>query len=101
MKELRVTYNYHSKIHHKYMRRKMTLLAGDFEAEDCLQEFDAFSHHFPPQKESNFPPQKESNFPILALLSMICTGMIFLSGDVTEKQDRNNIYCITDVEVLE
>ena len=93
MKKLRVTYNYHSKLHHKYMRRKMTLPAADFTAEDCLQEFDAFSHHF--------PPQKESNFPMLALLSMICTGMIFLSGDVTEKQERENIYCITNLEVLE
>lgn len=93
MKKLRVTYNYHSKLHHEYRRRKMTFQAADFEAEDCLQEFDAFSHHF--------PPQKESNFPMLALLSAICTGMIFLSGDVVDKQERENIYCITDVKVLE
>lgn len=93
MKELRVTYNYHSKTHHEYRRQKMTFLAADFAAEDYLQEFDAFSHHF--------PPRKESNFPMLELLSTICTGIIFLSGDIIEERDRENIYCITDVKVLE
>lgn len=93
MKKLRVTYNYHSMLHDKYMRHEITLPASDFEAEDCLQEFDACSHHF--------PLQKESNFPLLKLLSVICTGQIFLVGDVIEKQERENIFCITDVEVLE
>lgn len=93
MKKLRVTYNYHSALHDKYMHREITLPAADFEAEDCLQEFDACSHHF--------PLQKQSNFPMLKLLSMICTGQIFLAGDIIEKQERENIYCITDVEVLE
>ena len=93
MKILRVTYNYHSKLHDKFRRGAITLLAGDFEAEDCLQEFDAFSHYF--------PPQKESNFPMLELLSMICTGQIILAGDVVEEEDHYNIYCIRDVEVLE
>lgn len=93
MKKVRVTYNYHSKLHMCYMRKEITLPAADFEAEDCLQEFDACSHHF--------PLPKENNFPMLKLLSMICTGQIFLAGDIVEKQERDNIYCITDVEVLE
>lgn len=93
MKKLRVTYNYHSMLHDKYMHREITLPAADFEAEDCLQEFDACSHHF--------PLQKESNFPLLKLLSVICTGLIFLDGDMAEKEERENIFCITDVEVLE
>lgn len=93
MKKLRVTYNYHSVLHDKYMHQEITLPAADFEAEDCLQEFDACSHHF--------PLQKENNFPMLKLLSMICTGQIFLAGDIIEKQERVNIFCITDVEVLE
>lgn len=93
MKRIRVTYNYHSVLHDKYMHREITLPAADFEAEDCLQEFDACTHHF--------PLQKETNFPMLKLLSMICTCQIFLAGDIVEKQDRENIYCITDVEVLE
>ena len=92
MKKLRVTYNYYSKLHHEYRRRKMTFLAADFEAEDCLQEFDAFSHHF---------PHKESDIISLHHLSMLCTGHIFLAGDVVDEQDRENIYCITDVKVLE
>lgn len=93
MKKLRVTYNYHSKRHDKYMRRKMTFLVADFEVEDCLQEFDAFSHHF--------PLNKESDYILLNLLSVLCTGQIFLAGDVVDEQDRENIYCITDVKVLE
>ena len=93
MKKLRVTYNYYSTLHDKYIHREITLPAADFEVEDCLQEFDACSHHF--------PLQKQSNFPMLKLLSMICTGQIFLAGDIIEKQERENIYCITDVEVLE
>lgn len=93
MKELRVTYNYHSKLHHEYRRGKMTFLAADFEAEDCLQEFDARSNHF--------QLYKESDFILLTLLSALCTGQIFLAGDVVDEQDRGNIYCITDIEVLE
>ena len=92
MKKLIVTYNYYSKLHHEYRRRKMTFLAADFAAEDCLQEFDAFSHHF---------PHKESDIISLHYLSMLCIGHIFLAGDVVDEQDRENIYCITNVKVLE
>ena len=93
MKKLRVTYNYHSMLHDTYRHMEISLAAGEFEAEDVLQEFDACSHHF--------PLQKDSNFPMLKLLSLICTGQIFLAGDIIEKQERENIRCITDVEVME
>lgn len=94
MKKLRVTYNYHSMLHDRYARMEITLASGDFETEDALQEFDACSHHLPIL-------QNDSNFPMLKLLAVICTGLIFLAGDVTEKQERENIRCITDVEVME
>lgn len=93
MKKLRVTYNYHSMLHDRYARMEISLAAGESEAEDVFQEFNACSHHF--------PLIKESNFPMLKLLAMICTGQIFLAGDIIEKQERENIYCITDVEVME
>lgn len=93
MKKLRVTYIYHSKLHDECRRLEMPLLAADFEAEDCLQEFDARSNHF--------QLYKESDFILLTLLSVLCTGQIFLAGDVVDEQDRENIYCITDVKVLE
>ena len=94
MKKLRVTYNYHSMLHDRYSRRQITLAAGDWETEDVLQEFDACSHHLPIR-------QNDSNFPMLKLLALICTGQIFLAGDIVEKSERENIRCITDVEVLE
>ncbi len=94
MKKLRVTYNYHSMLHDKYARLEITLAAGTLEAEDVLQEFNACSHHLPARND-------DSNFPMLKLVALICTAQVFLAGDVTEKQERENIYCITDVEVLE
>lgn len=94
MKRIRVTYNYHSMLHDEYKRMEITLAAGDFESEDVLQEFNACSHHLPARND-------DSNFPMLKLLSVICTAQVFLAGDVTEKQERENIRCITDVEVLE
>lgn len=94
MKKLRVTYNYHSMLHDRYARMEITLAAGDWESEDVLQEFNACSHHLPARND-------DSNFPMLKLLSLICTAQVFLAGDVIEKQERDNIYCITDVEVVE
>ena len=94
MKKLRVTYNYHSMLHDRYTRMEITLASGDFETEDALQEFDACSHHLPNR-------QNDSNFPMLKLIAMICTGQIFLAGDIAEKSERENIRCITDVEVME
>ena len=93
MKKIRVTYNYHSRLHDKNMRFETEFVAGDFEAEDCLQEFDLRSNHF--------QLYKESEFILLTLLSWLCTGLIFLAGDVPDTQDHNNIHCLTDVEVLE
>lgn len=94
MKKLRVTYNYHSMLHDKYAWMEITLVAGELESEDVLQEFDACSHHLPIR-------QNDSNFPMLKLISLICTAQTFLAGDVVAKQDRENIHCITDVEVME
>ena len=94
MKKLRVTYNYHSILRDRYARIEITLAAGDWESEDVLQEFDACSHHLPIQ-------QNDSNFPMLKLLALICTAQVFLAGDVVEKSERENIRCITDVEVVE
>lgn len=94
MKKLRITYNYHSVLHDTYREMEITLAAGDWESEDVLQEFDACSHHLPAR-------QDDSNFPMLKLIAMICTAQVFLTGDVTEKSERENIRCITDVEVLE
>ena len=94
MKKLRVTYNYHSVLHDRYTRMEITLAAGDWESEDVFQEFNACSHNLPARND-------DSNFPMLKLLALICTGQIFLAGDVIEKQERENIYCITDVEVME
>lgn len=92
MKKLRVTYNYHSALHDTYRHMEITLAAGEFEAEDVFQEFEA---------RSDKAIQDEHNFPMLKLISMICTGQIFLAGDIIEKHERENIYCIADVEVLE
>ena len=94
MKKLRVTYNYHSMLHDRYARMEITLAAGDWESEDVLQEFNACSHHLPARND-------DSNFPMLKLIALICTAQVFLAGDVIEKQERENIRCITDVEVLE
>ena len=94
MKKLRVTYNYHSLLHDTYRHMEISLAAGEWETEDVLQEFDACSHHLPIRKN-------DSNFPLLKLIAMICTGQIFLAGDVAEKNERENIYCITDVKVVE
>lgn len=94
MKQIRVTYNYHSVIHDTYREMEITLAAGDWESEDVLQEFNACSHNLPARNDA-------SNFPMLKLIAMICTAQVFLAGDVTEKQERENIRCITDVEVLE
>lgn len=94
MKQIRVTYNYHSMLHDDFRKHEISMKVGDWEAEDCLQEFDACSHHLPIR-------QNVSNFPMLKLLALICTAQIFLIGDVIEKQERENIFCITDVEVME
>lgn len=94
MKNLRVTYNYHSMLQlNKFTQTEISLTAGDSEAEDCFQEFNAYSH--------SIICRKESNFPMLKLLALICTAQIFLAGDVIAANERENICGIVDVEVLE
>lgn len=92
MKKLRVTYNYHSALTGKYKHCEVTLMAADFEAEDCFQEFNA---------RSQFPFKNDDNYIVLRLVAMICTAQIYLAGNVIETSDQNNIWCISDVEVLD
>ena len=92
MKRIRVTYNYHNVLNGAFVRQEITFPVGDNELEDVWIEFDHMSH----TTHAN-----DERYVMLNLLATMCTGCAFLRGDVVQKAERDNIHCITDLEVLE
>ena len=92
MKQIRVTYNYHNLLNGRFVRQELNLPAGDDEVEDIWQEFNHMSH----TTHAN-----DDNYVMLHLIAVMCTASAFLAGQVIRKDERDNIHCITDLEVLE
>ena len=92
MKRIRVSYDYHNILNDCFRRPEYIFPVGDDEVEDIWQEFEHMSH----TTHAN-----DKKYVMLHLLAMMCTGAAFLSGDVVRKDERDNIHCITDLEVLE
>ena len=92
MKKIRITYNYHSGLYGRFKHLEVAFPIADEELEDVLQEFDLMSHD---------THKWDDKFLLLHLIAVVCTCTAYLQGDNVSHAERENIHCITDIEVME